>query len=520
VRLETGVIYDGRAVIASLCGLFFGPVAASIAAGMGCAWRIIKGGDGMLAGVLMIVVSAALGIGFHYRTRQRGRLSTGFLLWFGYVVQLSMLVLIFMLPRQLALEVFRRVAWVVLLAYPATTVLMGRLLSDQQARLHFVAGLDHRVGDLQAMFQSMPEGVIATNGRGRIERLNAEAERLTGWPNGEALDRPLAEVLRIVNQRTREEVTDPQGEILRHGHLLDPSEHYLLVSRSGRRQPVTQAAARIRSHEGQGGGVVVALRQETADQRAQREMVERERRFRTIVESGRMLVWTSGMDRLFDYFNGPWLAFTGRELEQEIGQGWLESVHAEDHQAFLRAYYRAFEKRLPFHLVLRLRRHDGEYRRLLGVAAPRLDADGTFLGYVGQWVDVTEPLGRQERQEMVFHGMAAGLGICRTVRDGAGMPIDYWFVDANPAFERLMGVRGADLLERPICEAIPDIGTEWLETYQQVALTGTAAQFAGTVPAGRGRLLVMVHRPLPNQLATVLVDLSARGTEPGDKSGG
>jgi len=111
---------------------------------------------------------------------------------------------------------------------------------------------------------------------------------------------------------------------------------------------------------------------------------------RLVADSLPLLVWMSGPDKRRTYFNKGWLDFTGRALEAEIGDGWADGVHAADLQPCMDIYTRAFDHREPLLMQYRLRRHDGEYRSVLDNAAPLFDASGSFAGYIGACVDVTE----------------------------------------------------------------------------------------------------------------------------------
>ena len=112
--------------------------------------------------------------------------------------------------------------------------------------------------------------------------------------------------------------------------------------------------------------------------------------FRLVVDGLPLLGWISGTDKRCTYFNKPWLDFTGRPLESEIGDGWADGVHAADLQCCMETYTRAFDRREPFMMEYRLRRHDGEYRLVLDNAAPVFEPDGSFAGYIGAAFDVTE----------------------------------------------------------------------------------------------------------------------------------
>lgn len=133
---------------------------------------------------------------------------------------------------------------------------------------------------------------------------------------------------------------------------------------------------------------------------------ENEGRFQALIDSGPTLVWTSGRDMLCDYFNRPWLAFTGRKMEQELGAGWLESVHPGDQERCMHTYTAAFQSRHPFEMVYRMRRHDGVYRWVEDIGLPRFDGSGDFLGYIGHCLDVTNHIQNEAELEQLNADLA------------------------------------------------------------------------------------------------------------------
>jgi PAS domain S-box-containing protein len=114
-----------------------------------------------------------------------------------------------------------------------------------------------------------------------------------------------------------------------------------------------------------------------------------EERFRSLADNAPVLIWMSGLRNEAVYFNKPWLDFTGRPLEDELGFGWIESIHPDDRQPCVETCNAAFARREPLSMQFRFRRHDGEYRWILDNGIPYVGPDGAFSGYVGSCVDIT-----------------------------------------------------------------------------------------------------------------------------------
>ena len=112
--------------------------------------------------------------------------------------------------------------------------------------------------------------------------------------------------------------------------------------------------------------------------------------YRLLVQHSPVMIWRAALDAKCDYFNETWLAYTGRTLEQEMGDGWAEGVHPDDLQRCVSHYLDHFRRREAFEMEYRLRRHDGDYRWIFDRGVPFTDDTGNFAGFIGSCVDVDE----------------------------------------------------------------------------------------------------------------------------------
>jgi two-component system sensor kinase FixL len=181
--------------------------------------------------------------------------------------------------------------------------------------------------------------------------------------------------------------------------------------------------------------------------RAWEQLQETNERFRTVADSAPVMIWMSGTDKLCHFFNKPWLEFTGRPLEQEVGNGWTEGVHPADLEGCLKIYVEAFDVRKPFVMQYRLRRHDGKYRWITDHGVPRYDARGNFAGYVGSCVDFTE---RRQANEKFRLAVEASPEAIIMVNDRGEMVL------ANAQTERVFGYKREELIGQSIEMLVPE----------------------------------------------------------------
>jgi PAS domain S-box-containing protein len=130
--------------------------------------------------------------------------------------------------------------------------------------------------------------------------------------------------------------------------------------------------------------------------------------YHALVEHSPMMIWRAGLDTACDYFNDTWLAYTGRTMQEELGDGWATGVHPDDLSRCVAYYVEHFHRRQAFEMEYRLRRHDGVYRWIFDRGVPFVDEQGNFAGFIGSCIDVDERVRaeaeRKQRDERQLAG--------------------------------------------------------------------------------------------------------------------
>jgi PAS domain S-box-containing protein len=233
-------------------------------------------------------------------------------------------------------------------------------------------------------------GLYTLDLQGLVTYVNPAAETMFGWTNAELLGRKMHDV---THYKHPDGTTFPANEcpglqILEKG--IEIREHEdVFIRKDGSFFPVVFSASPLK-RDGNTVGIVVGFRDNTMRREADRAMRESEERFRLVANAAPVMIWMSGVDKQCMYFNQCWLEYTGKSFESELGGGWAEGVHPEDMKRCLATYNEAFDRREPFRMEYRLRRHDGEFRWILDHGVPRFNVDGSFAGYIGSCIDVTE----------------------------------------------------------------------------------------------------------------------------------
>jgi len=191
---------------------------------------------------------------------------------------------------------------------------------------------------------------------------------------------------------TPEKRADFIGKLKERGSVVNVET--TLRTRDGSRRLLLSSAERLDL-----GGVeclLMASSDITERMLAQQALQESEARFRNMADTAPVMIWVTGADKLCTYVNQQWCDFTGRTMEQELGNGWTKGVHPDDYSRCMETYVNAFDRREPFSMEYRVRGADGAFYWVIDSATPRFSTTGEFLGYIGSCMDITA---RKESEE-------------------------------------------------------------------------------------------------------------------------
>lgn len=204
----------------------------------------------------------------------------------------------------------------------------------------------------------------------------------------------------------------------------------------------------------------VALRRDAeaaVERNVEAVLAESESRFRALADALPVLVWMVGTDGTCEYVNHAWQDFTGRSDVEEQLSGWDHGLHPDDATHALAVFHQALQARRQLQVEYRLRRHDGTWRWMLDVGAPRFTPDGSFAGFIGACIDIHERREATDRarcaEERLRLALAAGdMGVFR-IDPAIGVDLR----DAN--LNRLLGLEPVESTQ-PVADFIARVHPE------------------------------------------------------------
>jgi PAS domain S-box-containing protein len=206
-----------------------------------------------------------------------------------------------------------------------------------------------------------------------------------------------------------------------------------------------------------------------------------------------------------------------REIMVEDPDAWGRTIHPDDFAAADNGFRQALAGKPPVNREYRILTGTGEVRWIRDRAFPIFDATGQVVRVVGVVEDNTErkqaefKLQESETQyRLLFENMITGFALHEIICDASGQPVDYRFLEINPAYERLTGLDARTLLGQTVGTALPAVEKHWIETFGKVALTGEPIAFENYFAETGKYYDTWVFSPKRGQFAVIFSDVTAR----------
>ncbi|PKL89540.1 MAG: hypothetical protein CVV23_04820 [Ignavibacteriae bacterium HGW-Ignavibacteriae-2] len=446
VILSEGIIFDGRSVVISLSTLFFGPLTGIISSVLAILFRLHIGGAGALMGILVILSSYLIGLIFNYRHRlgHSKNFPNRELYLMGIFVHLTMITLMLTLPFKEISTAFHTIALTVIGIYPIITLLIGKILLDQENNFKFIDELSQKEKLHRITLKSIGEAVITTDIEGKIININPVALQLTGWQENESIGQPLENVFRIIDEKTRLKIDNPVQTVLSENQAVELSNHTLLISRNGEEIPIADSGSPILNESNEVNGVVLTFRDQTTEREVFNQLRESEKRFRLLYENAPLAYQSLDINGVILDVNPKWVNTMGYSSEEAIGKPFYYFISPE-------SKITVGDKFLDFNssgklesMEIELTKKDGSAIIVSYEGKEGYDEFGNFNQSHCIFVDITDRIKAEENllnltemQKAILDN--AGYAIISTTPSGIIQTF-------NPAAEKMLGYSAAEVV--------------------------------------------------------------------------
>lgn len=214
------------------------------------------------------------------------------------------------------------------------------------------------------------------------------------------------------------------------------------------------------------------------------------------------------------YFNAAFFTMLGYEVGEFASevQSWRERVHPEDQEKTAHLVELHFaDPRKPYRSEFRMRQKDGSWKWILSRGkVVEFEPDGSPRRMIGTHIDISERKRAQDRYQQLFENLTTGFVLHEAICDSTGRMVDYRFLEVNPAYEKLTGLKASEVLGKRVLEILPGVESYWIDMFGKVVATGESVRFENfTAPLERW-YETWAYRPSPGHFAVLVTDITER----------
>jgi hypothetical protein len=286
--------------------------------------------------------------------------------------------------------------------------------------------LEHE--EYKTTLYSIGDGVIITDVNGRVKNLNREAEKLTGWHEGEARDQNIEEVFEIVNENTFEKVESPVKKVLEQGKIVGLANHTILISKEGKQIPIADSGAPIFDSKGSISGTVLVFSNQSQKRDYENILKEQQRQMYTLLSNLPGMAYRCKNDKnwTMEFVSKGCLLLTGYWSSDLVNNkiiAYADLILPEDRENVWEAIQKAIDNNESFQMEYRIKTKNGEEKWVWEKGRAIYDENGKVQAIEGFINDVTENKKIEQelqKSQKLFENLAtnASVGIFKTDKDG------------------------------------------------------------------------------------------------------
>ncbi|MBD9397925.1 PAS domain-containing protein [Pseudomonas sp. PDM11] len=369
----------------------------------------------------------------------------------------------------------------------------------------------------QAVFDSAVDfAIILTDPAGTITGWNSAAVRVMGWSVEEMSGQSVARIY-IAQDRDDGLVEAEMQRALELGYASNERWH---LRKDGQSIWVSGETLPLYSEKQAHLGFMTILRDRTKEYMDQRAMEETKERYRLAAKATNDAIWDWDLSANHVLWNDALADAYGHSLAalESTGDWWLQQIHPDDRDRIYNSIHAVIDgEGSSWSDEYRFHRSDGSYAEVLDRGHVIRSIDGKALRMIGAMLDLTSRRKSEtalrkseERFRTIVETIETAFAIVEVKFDAQDNPVDYRFIEVNPAFERESGV---NLLGKWVTEYAPELEQFWFDTYGHVAKTReplTFESYANTFERWFDVKAVPVGDPSERQLGVFFNDVTAR----------
>ncbi|MBD3307091.1 DUF3365 domain-containing protein [candidate division KSB3 bacterium] len=243
--------------------------------------------------------------------------------------------------------------------------------------------------------------------------------------------------------------------------------------------------------------------------RMENALRESEQKYHDLIENLNEGIWAIDHEAYTTFVNSrmaEMLGYTAEEMQGRHLFSFMDERRVEIGKRELERRQQGIEEHHYFEFL----KKDGTRIHVSMQTGPITDDAGTYLGAIAAVQDMTEQFRLKREYETLFREMLDGFALHEIICDQEGTPVDYRFLEVNPAFEQMTDLHAQEIIGKTVLEVLPGTEASWIETYGQVVLTGEPIFFENYAQAFDKYFQVTAFRPFPNQFASIFVDITER----------